>query len=307
MTLVITTCTNRKRKPVSGALHVSDLPPAEMLDFASEWAGRLSAELTLFPASQIYGGRAFQEATAAAEILHGRLMIVSAGLGLISGEARVPPYSCTVLVDAPDSVGARVSGEFSLPKWWQALSSVSPFQESLEAAAEEHQGLVCAALSGSYVAMIANDLLSLPDDMRARLRIFTRTPLTKLAAELRPFVMPYDDRLDGLDSPLRGTRNDFAGRALRHFAEHVTSDGDLRSAAEHAAAVSAALEGWRMAERFDRLRYDDDAMLALIRLHWDSEQGSTARLLRSFRDNLGVACEQGRFADLARTVRSERV
>ena len=38
----------------------------------------------------------------------------------------------------------------------------------------------------------------------------------------------------------------------------------------------------------------------------NTERGSTARLLRCLRDDLGVACEQGRFADLARRVRGEK-
>jgi hypothetical protein len=130
--------------------------------------------------------------------------------------------------------------------------------------------------------------------------------MDRIAPKLRPYVMPYDDRLDGPDSPVRGTRGDFAGRALHHFAEYIVRDGDNQSAGEHGAAVSAALSGWRMAARFDRQRLEDSEVLALIRDHWDAERGSTARLLRRLRDDLGVACEQGRFADLARRVRAEK-
>ncbi|MDR6846953.1 hypothetical protein [Sphingomonas sp. BE137] len=306
MTLVITTCTNRKRKPVSDRLHVSALPQAKIADLATDWASRLSAAPAVFAASEIYGGRAFQEAVLAAEILDAQLMVVSAGLGLVFGNERVPPYSCTVLIDAPDSVGARVLGDFSIGRWWQALSAVSPYRQSLHDVAEVHRGLICAALSDNYIGMIADDLLSLPDEVRGRLRLFTRAPLVKVASDLRPFVMPYDDRLDGLDSPIRGTRSDFAGRALHHFAEYIVREDDGRSATDHADAVADALAGWCMAARFDRLRLDDAAVLDLIREHWDTERGSTARLLRRFRDDLGIACEQGRFADLARQVRGER-
>jgi len=136
--------------------------------------------------------------------------------------------------------------------------------------------------------------------------LFTRAPLVKISSELQPYIMPYDDRLDGLDSPIRGTRADFASRALRHFAEYIVGDDDRRSATEHADAVSTALTGWRMAERFERIRHDNITLLDLIRQHWLAERGSTARLLRRFRNDLGVACEQGRFAALARQVREER-
>lgn len=306
VTLVITTCTNRKRKPVHDSLHVSALPQAPIDDLAVDWVRRLTAADDVFPARAIYGGRSFQEAAIAADLLDARLMVVSAGLGLISADEWVPPYSCTVLVNAPDSVASRVTGEYSITGWWQALGTVSPFSNSLQQAVSVADGLICAALSDTYIEMIADELCALPAATLARVRLFTRAPLDRVPPALRPLAMPYDDRLDGPDSPVRGTRGDFAGRALRHFAEYVLVEGDDRPADQHRDAVGAALAGWRMAARFDRKRLDDDALLALVRNYWDAERGSTARLLRRLRDDLGVACEQGRFADLARQVRKER-
>lgn len=306
MTLVITTCTNRKRKPVPDSLHVSSLPQAEIADLASDWARCLTEASARFPASDIYGGRGFQEAIAAAELLDARLMVVSAGLGLIFASERVPAYACTVLVDAEDSIGGRALGAFSIRGWWKVLTDVSPFSQSLAEIASQQEGLICAALSDSYIDMIAEDLVGLPDNLRGRLRLFTRAPLGRVPEPLRRFVMPYDDRLDGPDSPIRGTRSDFAGRAVRHFAGLVGSEIGLLSASVHAEAVTAAMAGWRLPSKADRIRHDDAALLDLIRAHWDVESGSSSRLLRHFRDDLGIACEQGRFAGLARVVRSER-
>lgn len=306
MTLVITTCTNRKRKPVPDSLHVSALPQAEIAELASGWAQCLGAAQGRFPASEIYGGRGFQEAVVAAGLLDARLMVVSAGLGLIFASERVPPYACTVLVGAEDSIAARALGTFDIKGWWKALSDASPFSRSLVNIASEQDGVICAALSESYIEMVADDMVALPDDIRWRLRLFTRAPLDRVASPLRAFVMPYDDRLDGPDSPIRGTRSDFAGRAVHHFAEMTRSETGSRSPSEHSAAVSAALAGWRMPSKVDRIRHDDATLLDLIRAHWDAEQGSSSRLLRRFRDDLGIACEQSRFASLARVVRSER-
>ena len=306
VTLVITTCTNRKRKPVSADLHMSTLPQASLTDLTNDWARRLSAESAHFPAHDIYGGRGFHEALFATELLDAQLMVVSAGLGLIDASTRVPPYACTVLVGATDSVAARVTGEFTVAGWWRVLNAASPFAVALEGAARDHKGLICAALSDAYIDMVADDLLALPAPVLARVRLFTRAPLERVALGLRAFVMPYDDRLDGPDSPIRGTRGDFAGRALHHFAAMTGPWGDAGSVAQHAAKVSAAQSGWRMASKIDRVRYDDATLLDLIRTYWDAERGSSSRLLRRFRDNLGIACEQGRFAELARVVRGER-
>ncbi|PCD03379.1 hypothetical protein COC42_03005 [Sphingomonas spermidinifaciens] len=306
MTLVITACTNRKRKPVSDSLHMAALPEADLPNLADDWARRLARERARFRGDEIYGGRSFREAIAAARLLDARLMVVSAGLGLIDAEASVPPYACTVLIGAPDSISARIIGEFDSAAWWRKLNQASPFAVALHDVASRNDGLICAALSEAYIDMIAADLLSLPRTVLARLRLFTRAPADQIPATLRDFLMPYDDRLDGPDSSNRGTRSDFAGRALRHFAEVIADNVDARDAHAHAEAVSHALEGWRLPTQFARTRHDDAALLDLIRANWDAEGGSSSRLLRRFRDDLGIACEQGRFAQLARIVRRER-
>lgn len=302
MTIVITSCTNRKRKPVARARHISDLSKASITDLAHSWGRRLEAADEHFPAASVYGGRAFQEASTAARTLEARLLVVSAGLGLIGATDTIPPYACTVVVGAADSVAMRVSGPYEIAAWWRALGTASPFARPLADFVTGDKEPILAALSDAYLTMIADELLALPDPARERLRIFTRTPTSRVEPALRPYVMPYDDRLDGPDSPVRGTRSDFAGRALRHFAGLEI----VGSVATDAAAVTAAIGGWRWPAKHDRARHDDAALLDLIRKHWMSVGGSSSRLLRLFRDDLGIACEQSRFAALARQVREER-
>jgi len=302
VTLVITNCTNRKRRPVPRALHISDVDAAPLAAVAACWCERLSTAPERFPASAIYGGRAFQEAASAALELDARLLVISAGLGLIDANSNVPPYACTVLVGAGDSVVNRITDRFSIARWWDALREASPFAIPLARFVTEDEGPILAALSDAYLAMIAEELVSLPKARRERLRIFTRAPLKRIATDLHPFVMPYDDRLDGPDSSVRGTKGDFASRALRHFASLGSSD----SASEDAAAVESALSSWRLPPMIDRVRHSDAELLAMMRTHWDAVDGSSSKLLRFFRDDLGVACEQGRFAALARQVREEQ-
>lgn len=302
MTLVITTCTNRKRKLISASLRISDLDAAPLSALATAWGKRLSAASERYPASTVYGGRGFQEAAAAANDLDARLLVVSAGLGLIEAENSVPPYACTVLIGACDSVADRVMDGFSIGAWWNTLRCASPFASPLARFVANDRGPILASLSEAYLSMIAEEMAALSPDALARLRIFTRTPPGRISPALRPSVMPYDDRLDGPDSSLRGTRSDFASRALRHFVALDLAG----SAVEDAQAVEAALAGWRMPPKFERTRHRDAELLSMIRQHWDVTGGSSTKLLRLLRDDLDVACEQSRFAGLARQVREER-
>ncbi|MHC2088769.1 hypothetical protein [Methylobacterium sp. CM6244] len=302
MTLVITACTNRKRKPVTDCLHVSALTSAAMPALAAEWASRLRGAPKRFPAKEIYGGRGFKEAVDAAEKLSATLMVVSAGLGLIYAITEVPPYACTTVTDAEDSVSSRVEGAFSASAWWTAVKKESPFGVALSDATREQDGLILGAFSDAYIELVAADFLSLSDDDLERVRLFTRAPLNRIPADLRPYVMPYDDRLDGPDSPIPGTISDFPGRALRHFADRLSGGGN-RSAAEHASAVTSALTGWQYPIKVSRVRSNDEALLALMRKHWDSERGCS---LKRLRHEFNLACEQGRYATLARIIRGER-
>src|SRR5436190_130322 len=203
--LVITTCTNRKRQPISAKLHVASLPYADRDKLVAEWTRRLASEKALRPVTDLYAGRGFQEAVLAARRLGAELFVASAGLGLVRESATVPSYACTILANAHDSIADRVGEGFSAAAWWRQINQASPFAVSLAASVASSRGLVCAAPA-----------------------------------------------------------------------------------------------------RVARARHDDESLRALLHQHWEAAGGSSSRLLRLFRDQLHIACEQGRFATLAREVRTER-
>lgn len=103
--LVITSCTNRKRRPVAPDMRMGSLPKASLDGLAGAWQQRLANEKVLHPATDLYGGRSFQEARSVANELRATLLIVSAGLGLIEGASAVPAYGCTSTCSICSSVG----------------------------------------------------------------------------------------------------------------------------------------------------------------------------------------------------------
>lgn len=285
---------------------MASLPNANLDDLAGAWRQRLANEKIRQPATGVYGGRNFQEARSAADELGATLLIVSAGLGLIDAATAIPAYGCTIVVGAEDSVRSRVTDRFSLKAWWTAISKASVFSVDLARLVNQAEGPILIALPETYLEMLAPDLTALFPSAQERIRIFTGAPIDRLTPALRPYRMPYDNRLDGPDSPRPGTLSDFASRALAHFVALGRGRSPQAALADDAEAVRSDLSSWRRPETFSRQRHDDKAMLELINRHWDDNGGSSSRLLRFFRDELDIACEQSRFAGLARQVRGRR-
>ena len=163
---------------------------------------------------------------------------------------------------------------------------------------------IVLAISLSYYRLVEVDLLDVSDRDLERIRIVGVAP-TRVASKLKSVVMPYDDRLNGPDSPIPGTRSDFAQRCARHFVG-ILEASETGSADRHARDLTASLKEMRVPLKHRRRRLSDDEIRATIHTHWDAVNGQSSKMLRHLRDGLGLACEQSRFAELFRQVKRER-
>lgn len=298
VTLIISNCSKRKRVPVDPTLFARDLNSSSAGTVAEAWTLHLNATTPSVSASALYAGRAFFEARQTALDLGASLAVVSAGLGLVRGETSVPSYSLTTARGDPDDVLKKTMS--GAADWWIALTTRSPFHSD---ALETETGPILAALSSSYVALLAADWAQWPQERQSRLRLFTKEEPTALPAGLRKAWMPYDDRLDATADGLAGTQSDFAQRALRHFAVVLGKKGGLD---EDRASVREALDGLSARHIPSRTRASDGELQTAIRAHWDAVQGRSGAMLRHIRDDLQMACEQGRFRTLFSVVAAER-
>lgn len=290
MTLVISNCSKRKRAPLDPQLHAGALATGSAASVAIAWGKRLRVAHPTTLAKDLYAGRAFHEAAFTANTLGARLAIVSAGLGLVDGAVSVPCYSLTTARRDQDDILAKTGSSAS--EWWASLQVQSPFHT---ASVDEEEGLILAALSSSYIAMVADEWAQWPAERKARLRLFTKEEPQGVADDLRKAWMPYDDRLDAIGNGHAGTQSDFAQRALRHFATTIFDNGALE---QDRAAVQLSLQGLKAREVPTRTRSTDDEIQALINAEWDAVDGRSGAMLRRLRDTLGVACEQRRFKRL---------
>jgi hypothetical protein len=294
--IAITTCTDRKKLPIPYELSVSLLPAGPQTAVTSEWRKRIRSARDLKVATEVYGGRSFQEALIAARAGRAEFRVISGGLGLIRGDEEIPSYTLSLVRGSSAFIGARITGEaFDVARWWrevQRSSQASPVAEFLRA---NPARIAVIGISKPYLGLIAQDLMDLNEGDLDRLRIIGLGIDTACPPRLRRCLLPYDDRLDGPDSPIRGTRTDFSSRAMRHFVESIFPEQQTGSVECHKDAVNRSLGRWRRPKFVSRPSKTDEEIIELIKKSWEAIKGQSSLGLRYLRHHKNIACEQGRF------------
>lgn len=298
---LLTNCTARKSRPVTAGLSLTDLPRQTLRGLARDWAGRLYRASDRVPAEKLYQGRAMREAEAAAKQSRARLVIVSAGVGLVSAETPIPSYEATITIGHPQNPNNRVRGvSASSADWWleltTALGQDSPVLELIRGV--EPTSLVILALSRPYLAMLENELLSLDTEQLTRIRIISHGPQEWLPMQLRGQMIVYSASFDGPKSPNPGTKSDFAQRAARHFVTEILPNCATGSAGEHQSMVDRKLGALPTPKQHARKRLSDDEIIKIIKRDFGIVGGQSTKMLRHLRDDLYVSCEQRRFRTL---------
>lgn len=290
---VVSPCSARKAKLSSSALCATSLPEGPQAKVGASWLKRLekAPRSGRFTPRELYVGVAIQRIQAAAERLTSPMFVISAGLGLIAGSARVPPYDLTLSPTAASPLSRHTVDTFQPAAWW-ALIQQGPFASPLSALAED-EGRVLIALTKPYASLVGEALATSPEDLRKRLRLFGAGLQQHLPTRLHDMVMPYDRRLDVL---IPGTRYDFSARALDHFSRLIAStpmedtsvdSQHVEQVLRHAAAPVSA----------KRPRASDEEIKRYIGTLL-SRGLSSSKALFHLRNEHQVACEQSRFRRL---------
>ncbi|CDZ42292.1 Hypothetical protein NGAL_HAMBI1146_50580 [Neorhizobium galegae bv. officinalis] len=303
MTVILTACTMRKRFSPDPALIAASLSKGNLQSVGRDWRNRVAEAVGIAEARNLYAGRGMMEAKNAATEAEATLFIASAGLGLVEASDVIPSYDLTVAKGLPSSIMSKLPPGTTEEGWWDEIATKEGI-DRMEAQLSRDQAIFLVALPANYLKMLGSFLKALSAFKEGRLRLFTGSEQYEIDPELKAYHMPYDRRLDG--GPAPGTLGDFAQRALRHFVAGVLSVAPTEDAKGHAQRVTLAQACWVRPALKSGIRLGDDELLKIIQAEWDSVQGRSTQLLRKLRDELGIACEQGRFARLAATVRAER-
>ena len=303
-TLVVTSCTARKRARSRAVELPSRASFISVHALATGWSSLTREARDRAEARDLYMGRAFRDARLAADLAQANLYVVSAGFGLVEASERLPNYNLTVSEGAGsirshlDACGATASS------WWRELNEERGSPSPLAALATRPDvRKLLIAMPSSYLRMVAEDLRSVPEHAADRLWILTsRAGVVCLPSHLQARVLPYDERLEHVQGHA-GTATDFPQRALRHLVEVLR--GHRLSFDEAKLVVQAALGNPGKIEAPSRARATDAQIQELLRAQWTAQKGSSTKLLRFLRDEAQVACEQGRFRDIWRSLKAQ--
>ena len=300
---LLTNCTARKSRPATPGLSLQTLPRQTLRGLARDWVRRLDQASDRVPARQLYQGRAMREAQAAAEQSRARLMIVSAGVGLVCAETPIPAYEATITRGHPHNPCNRTKGStVSSADWWleltTALGHASPIAELIRDA--ESNSLAILAISRPYLEMLVDELCHLDPEHLTRIRIISHGPQSWLPPHLLTQTIAYSTRFDGPRSPNPGTKSDFVQRAARHFITEILPGCPRGSAADHQFMVDQLLDELPAPQTHARARLTDETIIEIIRRDLELVGGQSSRMLRHLRDDLYISCEQGRFRALFR-------
>lgn len=299
-TLVLIPCTDRKRILPSEDLLARNLPAGSVRDVATEWGRRTSLSNARSNPDELYCGRAYGEARAASDLLGAELVVISAGHGLVRQGQKIPAYGLTAATGKTDSVKSKVTtSDWSGANWWRALGENTSSRISLsDLFLEVDPELILMSLSESYANLLCDQLAFFNEKFVQRLRIFGMGLSPHLPANVVGSLMPYDGRLNGPDSPIKGTMSDFSSRALHHFAQSL--EGGVvsgRAASDDRLVLEGVMDVWSMPATPVRKKMSDDEVIGFVQDNWDRTRGRSGASLRLLRDS-GNACEQGRFKNL---------
>jgi hypothetical protein len=298
--IILTTCSNRKRHKPSADLCARNLPKGILEQTVENWWSRVDAADASHLSHELYCGRSFSEARLAANEAQGDFYVISAGLGLVSPNQKIPAYDLTLTKGSQDYAPNKVVEPIQDWEWWSSLTDARGQTAPISNLIRNHDDtLVLIACSEGYLQMIAEDLKNLGKDDLARLRIIGPRDLTKILPQLHAYIMPYGETFDGPDSPIPGTRGDFAQRALHHFVKDVLpAVKSFNDPTQHRDLILHHAANWRAPIDVAREKRTDDEIIELVPRLWHRAKGSSGRMLRILRDQELVACEQGRFATL---------
>jgi hypothetical protein len=284
---IVTTCTNRKKKSSHPLLDGESLIGGRQRDVQVDWLERIRKAPREHLVRDIYCGRGYSEIKKIALQHNASFLVISGGYGLLSSWEKIASYNITLSGSSENNVLGKVIFDiFDYNKWWQSLNQDYNVLTTTIKSEPETRYLIC--VSSSYWKLIESDLGCLKNYENVRVISHSSINLPLWAKNI---WLPYDERFDGPDSPLPGTRSDFPQRVCSHYLKNIMPNSKMHNDIE---TVRWYMEKFRSPVKHTRKRINDTVMLDLMVSKLKKESMTCSLMLRWLRDDELVSCEQSR-------------
>lgn len=257
--------------------------------FSEKWINEVNGSNPEVLASDLYSSKGIKNIKkyGAGEDLY----FVSGGLGLVHAQRKVVSYALTVAKDREVSLTNFINEPIALSNWWLTLTKGKYSEKSFNSLASKDDWILIS-LTLPYLEMLSEELLNIS----ANLIIFSgnREYLSKKG--LGAYLSPYTEVFDSEDSPLRGTKSEFAQRTHADFLKRL-KDCSIDDAIK---SVEKDMKTWRKPVKLNNKKLTDIEIIQKINDH-AAKFASVNRLRQYFRHELNIACEEKRFAKLYRS------
>ena len=297
-------CSSRKREHPATTLQLRNVREA-FNDRISVWIERLNAAPREIPANLLYRNDAWHMGRRFKQSLSdkgAKLWALSAGYGIVSGDAHVAPYSATFSEGHADSIHRTddaLSPIEARRKWWSKLSQwYGPDGEQwlrsvTSIAVDDPSSTLVVCVGSKYLEAIDCDLRDAQRTLVRpnRLIVVTSKPCSTVELEESWVRVPSNFRL-----LVGGTLGSLSVRtAIRVIRELGVTELTATTATELLEDLSSSVSEL---PTFKRKRVDDDAVIKWIQVRLvENPMLSKTSALRNFR-TMGLACEQSRFSRL---------
>jgi len=291
---VVVSCSNRKKHEPETELQFRSYQGQPIEVAAEAWA-RSTATPGRWKAEDLYAGDHWSIAKEIKALPDVRLWICSAGYGVISPDANIRSYAATFSPGHQDSIANNLQERRT---WWGLIG-----ERSLKRVFARHcdeRWLV--VLSKSYLDVVTDDLADATTQLHSREQLSVLSVGAQLPSELSDRALPCSSSLEHHES-LRGTRISLNVRIARF----LLSQSIERTHSAWVDLLSQQIPT-NIPAQPRREQVSDQELLRFIREECTQRaKHSATGLLRVWRAEKNLACEQKRFKALYQTVTSERI
>jgi len=246
-------------------------------------------------ARDLYRGGGYK--TLSSQLISETFYIISAGLGLINSNKKIPSYECTVSRGKPGSIVDYFKEDFDLKKWWNFLMS-SKYSSGSISKNTKDADIILISVTADYLKMIADDLMN----VKKQFYIFTGSKDLAIELGFENNLMPYNEVFDGPEGSLRGTNRDFSQRSHADFLRRLELYNNFDKAF---CSVEHDMKTWIPPVKHNNTKKTDEEISSFIQIY-KSKFRNEKELLRHFRYELKIACEEKRFKKLYKLFKESR-